>query len=1071
MLLRMALDDKQCPQTIKRVVLDQNGNAKPVAHFEVGAALRSPSPPSPPFLIKRRGEWQVDGGPDENPSHIETRFLQAELLMGGPLRDPRLRRRQVSTSTREGDGSFKNAVERVNGSETVATAGFIAMTAGFDLHNPDTGGVDDEKLKSMWRHHQESYRSLIDNAPGINGATLAAVHGATIESCLEAKIVLERREILVEFLRTQTPQKRRAQLRLQHPTTIAHIEWVEAVRKHTETAEHYDSAVTVCNQRNCKLGCADAPRLDRWFEGGPTLAPLPPVYRDETRPGHYLPPEQTIEQFARDGFKHRNVAKPPSEQAASLFERHTRGSPLGPFPDDKLDEVVSKINDANVDRSVLAKHFAHLRFCRLRAVEGVKKAKATRLLKQQQRAERSSTAPAVPASSVPASSLSASSVHASSVPSLSVASSVPSASALVTSVRHGGGGDGGAVPAGSPLSSSGGADRDGNDDKGPLGLFTFGDLGPLLDDNGAFPAFGGFGDFSFLPPGPHDGPAASLFSASSAPSSSGVNADAANGAAASGVATFERHLPESDVSPADAQPPPPRHHSFFDRFQPSQPGPAGGPHGSAAACGDGPESAAASSPNAAVGASSARSSERGAPPASPARLTAADPVDVSSPGAGPPSTADRTILTRHGVNICQRHVTDDVLLLESGAYSDDVVDVLFRETARQNQTQCRSVNIAIKLSEKEGSASRYAPASLQYLAKGLVFAKGGLIAFPISVLLRPIAGKPAKSDFHYSTALYSFDERAIYHADSLNKQTHTWLVENELAEFIKQCAGLDTRPTRVHVPVPKQGLTNHCGPASVMNNRRLQSQLLGATTTSTGRLKVHYPTQMFMQFRAELKTELMGLIEREQLAPLSDFAWEELKDRPSSDVFDAQIAILEHLKDDDLVDYGFGINGDPNEKMDHHGFANALAAKAEIRINDGRDAVYHPDVGVMAVRLLTCASFEDDAKHQLEFEHWLHPRVAPTVLTLDVTAAVLNFPALKEKLDSEDHGENSMSVHVLPYQVPVAPHLAETANCALIVACCASVLVNQVCIATLVEKAHYAYERAKEVAASAATTA
>ena len=102
-----------------------------------------------------------------------------------------------------------------------------------------------------------------------------------------------------------------------------------------------------------------------------------------------------------------------------------------------------------------------------------------------------------------------------------------------------------------------------------------------------------------------------------------------------------------------------------------------------------------------------------------------------------------------------------------------------------------------------------------------MFAKGKLIAFPISVLLRPIAGKPAKSDFHYSTALYSFDESAIYHADSLNKQTHTWLVENELAEFIKQCAGLETRPTRVHVPVPKQGLTNHYGPASVMNNRRL----------------------------------------------------------------------------------------------------------------------------------------------------------------------------------------------------------------------------------------------------------
>ena len=65
-----------------------------------------------------------------------------------------------------------------------------------------------------------------------------------------------------------------------------------------------------------------------------------------------------------------------------------------------------------------------------------------------------------------------------------------------------------------------------------------------------------------------------------------------------------------------------------------------------------------------------------------------------------------------------------------------------------------------------------------------------------------------------------------------------------------------------------------------------------------------------------------------------------------------------------------------------------------------------------------------------------------------------------------------MSVHVLPYQVPIEPHLAETANYSfIVVACCASVLVNQVCIATLVEKAHYAYERAKEVAASAATTA
>ena len=36
--------------------------------------------------------FEVDGGPDENPSHIETRFLQAELAMGGPLLDQHLAR-------------------------------------------------------------------------------------------------------------------------------------------------------------------------------------------------------------------------------------------------------------------------------------------------------------------------------------------------------------------------------------------------------------------------------------------------------------------------------------------------------------------------------------------------------------------------------------------------------------------------------------------------------------------------------------------------------------------------------------------------------------------------------------------------------------------------------------------------------------------------------------------------------------------------------------------------------------------------------------------------------------------
>lgn len=170
-----------------------------------------------------------------------------------------------------------------------------------------------------------------------------------------------------------------------------HIEKVEAFRKHTECVEHYDSCVTACNDRKCTLGCRLAPKLEFWFPGGPALSPLPPVYRDESRPGHYLPPEATIEQYARNNCSLRNAVKPPSEQAALLYESQTRGAPFEPFPERELENAVASINDAGVDRAALLKHYQHLRYCRLRAAEGIKKAKATRERKQQQRVAAAGT--------------------------------------------------------------------------------------------------------------------------------------------------------------------------------------------------------------------------------------------------------------------------------------------------------------------------------------------------------------------------------------------------------------------------------------------------------------------------------------------------------------------------------------------------------------------------------------------------------------------------------------------------------------------------------------------------------
>ena len=48
--------------------------------------------------VKPKVQLEVDGGSDENPTGRETRFLQTELLMGGPMLDEKQRRAQVGAS-------------------------------------------------------------------------------------------------------------------------------------------------------------------------------------------------------------------------------------------------------------------------------------------------------------------------------------------------------------------------------------------------------------------------------------------------------------------------------------------------------------------------------------------------------------------------------------------------------------------------------------------------------------------------------------------------------------------------------------------------------------------------------------------------------------------------------------------------------------------------------------------------------------------------------------------------------------------------------------------------------------
>jgi len=311
-MTKMALDDEECPAAIKRMFTFE-GAVKPVIHFE------------------------VDGGADENPNHIETKFLLAEMVLGGPHLKPEYRRKQASTSTRESNGSAKNVVERVQGSIQEATAGMIFNSDALgDLHDEATGVLSDDKVHGMWKHHAERYRSAVDGAPGLNGASFAAIRGAdaTSSSCSEADVILRRRPLLIELIKATTSRRRRNEIKEAEPDLHKHVTRVELFRNHAETATHYDTTIRCCDDANCKLGCASAPTASSWYNEGPLLRPFPPVYKDPARPGHYLSPELTLAKYAENGHKPQATRRgaPPERAGCAVLRADDERRPARALP-------------------------------------------------------------------------------------------------------------------------------------------------------------------------------------------------------------------------------------------------------------------------------------------------------------------------------------------------------------------------------------------------------------------------------------------------------------------------------------------------------------------------------------------------------------------------------------------------------------------------------------------------------------------------------------------------------------------------------------------------------------------
>ena len=399
--------DERCLATTKAVKLAPSTPTQHYADFYM-LQKRAETDPllksiffTPQGAVKPKVQLEVDGGSDENPTGRETRFLQTELLMGGPFLDVTQRRTQVGAMTREAGASSLNKVERLNGEETQAATGFHAIANDEQvgpLHDEATGQYDQSQLEAMWLKHAEDYRKQLDGKCGLNGSDLMAFPGATAASCAEAKALLERRPKLLLLLDPTTSKKKLAAAEASDPVLVAHVKKVRTMQEHVEMLTHYSSCVRCCSNTACKL-CCDAPSISCWWDGGPLLRPVPPALRDPDRSGHYFEPEPALIKYASLQYKLSEwERKSPSDIALGIYEREM-GKSLQHFPDSKLAAAAKEINDYRITADVLRKHFVKLRYIRLRRLEGARKAAETR--KKNQGARTQAAARAAPSQSQP----------------------------------------------------------------------------------------------------------------------------------------------------------------------------------------------------------------------------------------------------------------------------------------------------------------------------------------------------------------------------------------------------------------------------------------------------------------------------------------------------------------------------------------------------------------------------------------------------------------------------------------------------------------------------------------------
>ena len=314
---------------------------------------------------------RVDGASDEGPGHEEVQFYwTARHLSKGKI--------VTLVTSRSSGSSYLNRVELQNGCLSLGHANtFIPSTLKGSCVNPETGVVDNNKLKENLEVAIDAYISRVNGTPCGN-TTIQLYKGAKDSEHVKS------RDNLLTFLKGS--KKAKLILEQQEPEQYLYFKTVWDVRcRHMVSGlpQQYVFMLTCCYQPHCchtECKSGKPTSSQRWYSEGPPITMLPLPVIDQERPwggnkcndckgactGHY----KTVFTNVFDTHATSSTAPPPSTILKEEFRKAKH-----PISEKFLQEAAKKALLSIEDTKIWLEH---LQTVLDNGRRGAKKAAATR---------------------------------------------------------------------------------------------------------------------------------------------------------------------------------------------------------------------------------------------------------------------------------------------------------------------------------------------------------------------------------------------------------------------------------------------------------------------------------------------------------------------------------------------------------------------------------------------------------------------------------------------------------------------------------------------------------------------